>query len=48
LEKELVEFKIEVEGKFAKSELAAFVFPRISDTSAKSTIDKDDLANYLS
>jgi len=38
LEKELVEFKKEVEGKFSKSEASTFTFPRM-----KSPIPKDDL-----
>lgn len=38
LEKELVDFKIEVEGKFKASALASFTFPLLSELSKKSTI----------
>lgn len=38
LEKELVDFKIEVEGKFKASPIANFAFPRINELSKISTI----------
>ena len=47
LEKELVDFKKEVEGKFAKSETAAFSFPRSQDATHSSLAREDDLTHFL-
>ncbi len=44
LEKELVDFKLEVEGKFTKSPLASFNFPRLKASISSKTNNDDDLS----